>query len=111
MNVENIDFNEVNLFAYATNLTQIFDTVGNLENNNAIGTDGVSAEVLKISLPVIVFVSTPFNILSLSRGRFAKILKDAEGCHLHMSGNILNVINYRSISILPASGKVFEKIM
>ena len=34
------------MFAIPTNMTEVFNTVGYLKNNKAVGTDGVSVEVL-----------------------------------------------------------------
>ena len=90
-------------------MTENFDTVVDLKNNKAVGTDGVSAEELKTSHPVIVFVSIEFRYLFLSCGWFQKCLKHAKVCLLHKSGDIVNIKNYRLISI-SAISKVFEKI-
>ena len=47
----------------------------------------------------------------MSRGWFPKSLKDAKVYPLHKSGEMMNINNSRSISILPAISKVFENIM
>ena len=45
--VKNIDNNGKIIFDSPTILTEVFNTVGFLKNNKAVGIDGVSAEVLK----------------------------------------------------------------
>ena len=51
-----IDINDDIMFAFPTNMTEVFNTVGSFKNNEAVGIDGVSGEVLKTSLAVIVFI-------------------------------------------------------
>ena len=48
--------NDDTTFAFSINLTEVFNTVGNLDNNIAVGIDGVSAEVLETSLSVIFLI-------------------------------------------------------
>ena len=47
------DNNDQKLFAFSTTTSNVFKTVSNLKINKAVGVDGVSAEVPKISLSVI----------------------------------------------------------
>ena len=103
--------NDDNMFAFPTNLTEVFNTVGYLKNNKAARTHGVSTEVPKTSLPVIISILIEFLNLSSSRGWFLKYLMDAKVYPLHKSGDIMNIIKYRSVSIISAISKVFEKIM
>ena len=44
------------MYAFPTNTTEVFDTVKNLKNEKAVGIGGVSAELLKTWLPVILLV-------------------------------------------------------
>ena len=53
--LKNIDNSDDSMFAFPTNMTEVLNTVGKLKNNRAVGIDGVSAEVIKTSLPVIIF--------------------------------------------------------
>ena len=66
--LEKVDNNDDNLFAFQINMIEVFVAVGTLKNYKAVGNDGVSVEVLKISLPVIGFVLKEFLSLSLPRG-------------------------------------------
>ena len=45
-----------------------FFAVGTLKNHKAVGNDGVSVDVLKISLPLVGFVLTEILSPSLPRG-------------------------------------------
>ena len=51
--IEKTDNNDDKMFAFPTDMTDVFITVGNLKNTKAFGIDGVPAEVLQLFLPVI----------------------------------------------------------
>ena len=74
---KNLDNTDGNMFAFPAKMTEVFITAINLESNETVGIDVVSAKVLKISVPVIIFVLIDFPNLSLSRGWFPRCLKDA----------------------------------
>ena len=65
---KNIDDIEDEVTADPTTVTQHFDTIGNLKVSEVNGSDGDSAQVQSLSLPVMVFPSTEFNDLSVSSG-------------------------------------------
>ena len=50
------------MFAFPTDATEFSKTEGKLQNEKASGIDGVSAEVLKTSLLMIVFILIVFLI-------------------------------------------------
>ena len=52
------------MFACTTKITEVSITVGNLKNNNAIGIEAVSADVVRFLLPMIVFsqLTSLFNL-------------------------------------------------
>ena len=54
---KNFHKNNDNMFAFPTNLTEVFNTVGNLKYTKGVGTEGVSAEVLKTSFLVIILLN------------------------------------------------------
>ena len=64
---EKIDNNDEKLIASQNNMIEVFIMVGTSKNDEAVGNDGVSAEVLKISLPVIDFSLKDLLKLSLPR--------------------------------------------
>ena len=109
--IENFDKIADIMFAFPTNITKVFNTEGNLENDTAVGINGVSAEVLKTSLPVFIFILLEFLNLFLSRNCFSKCLMEAKVYLSHNFADIMNISNYRLILIIPTISKVFEKIM
>ena len=109
--IKNIDKDDDKMFAFPTNITEIFKRVGYLKNNKAVGTDAVSSEVLQTLLRLNIFFLIGLLDLPLAHGCFPKCLEDAKAYTLHMSADILNINNYRSISILPSISEMFEKTM
>ena len=49
-------------------MIEVFFAVRTAKNHKAVGNDGVSVEVLKVSLPVIGFILKELLSLSLPRG-------------------------------------------
>ena len=74
------------MVAYPTSMTDVFLTIGSLEKHKAIGVDGVSAQVLKISLSLIFFLLTHIIILHLSCGCIPNCPKNANLCPSQKSG-------------------------
>ena len=54
-------------FVYPTKMPEVSKMLGKLKKNRAFENDGVSAEVLKTSLLVVVFISCEILVLFLSR--------------------------------------------
>ena len=54
---------------------------------------------------------SPYNQSSLPNGIFTDALKRAKVIPLHKGGSMLEIENYRPISILPLFSKIFEKIV
>ena len=52
-----------NMFAFSTNMAEAFDTLGK-KNYEVVWINGVSAEVLKTSVPVILFTLNGFLYVS-----------------------------------------------
>ena len=71
------------MFAYPTDMTGVFNTVGKLEKNEVIGAQDVSAEILKNLLPVSIFVLSEFFVPLLSRSWIWKCPIDAKVYPLH----------------------------
>ena len=89
--IKSSDSIDDHMFTFPTNKTKNFNTVGKLENKKIVGIAGVSADLLKTSLPVNIFRSNVYLILSLSRGWFLKFLKDSKVFLLHKLGDIMNI--------------------
>ena len=44
------------MLAFSINKNEVYNTVGNLKHNKAVAIDGVSARVLKTSVPIYIFL-------------------------------------------------------
>ena len=101
------------MFAFPTNLTEVFITLHSLKNKKFVGIDGVSAELRKTSFPVNIFILGEFLSVALSRGwrLVLEVAKQFKSICFTEIGDVLSINNYRSISILPAFSQEFEKIM
>mgnify|MGYP000940316211 CR=1 FL=1 len=103
--------NEDALFFYPTDILEISKVVWNLKNHKSAGLDGLTAEILKVSLAVIGDRLTHIVNESLSSGVFPKILKAAKVIPIFKSGKKSSCENYRPISVLSVLSKVFERVV
>ena len=108
---EGLANNEKSLFFYPTEILEISKVVWNLKNHKSAGLDGLTAEILKVSLAVIGDRLTHIVNESLSSGVFPKILKAAKVIPIFKSGKKSSCENYRPISVLSFLSKVFERVV
>ena len=54
--IKTIDKHDDNMFVFPTNMTEVFNTVGDLRNKKAVGINVLSAEVLRTSVPANIFI-------------------------------------------------------
>ena len=102
---------EKSLFFYPTDSLEISKNVRKLKNHEAAGFDGLTAEILKVSLDVICDRLTYLVNESLLSGVFPKIWKTAKVVPIFKSGKKSNCENYRPISISSVLSKVFERVV
>ena len=82
-----------------------------LDNGKACGLDGIDVRILKAGSPVLsVHLSTIFN-MSITCGKVPKCWKIKRVTPLFKKGDTSDLNNYRPISILSISMKIFEKII
>ena len=79
--------------------------------NSSPGHDGIKAEVLKRSLPIVVDPLVHCINLSFTSGVFPSELKLANVSPIFKTGDHRSLGNYRPISILSVFSKIFEKLM
>ena len=82
-----------------------------MKPKNSSGYDGISTKILKlcgsqISKPLAYTIDK-----SIKTGIFPEHLKYAVITPLHKRGDVSDIANYRPISLLPVSSKIFEKAM
>ena len=91
--------------------TEVLDVLLSLDTSKASGPDGISAKLLKEAAPAISPSLTKLFNTSLANKKFPLAWKQANVSPLHKKGpdNLCN--NYRPVSLLSCTGKVFEKIV
>ena len=107
----NVPFNTNTFTPSAISSAKVRKAISSLQNGKATGLDEIGVKILKAGSPILsIYLSHLFN-LSLSSGVVPKCWKLKRISPLHKSGSIEDVNNYRPISILPVSMKIFEKLM
>ena len=93
------------------NLSVVQKIISQLDNNKATGLDGITVRSLKSGSPILSFYLTHLFNLSLTSGRVPKSWKKNRVTPVFKKGDTDDVNNYRPISILPISMKIFEKVV
>ena len=91
--------------------SEIIEAIHNLKGNKAAGMDGITSEMLKLSLPMCLpFLISLFNHI-LDSGNYPKMWTNAIIVPIHKSGDKEIPNNYRGVSLLSVLGKVFARIL
>lgn len=91
--------------------TEIQTIIMQLKNDAAAGDDGIKALPLKYTAPIISPVLSHIINAMFQSGDYPEELKIAKVTPVHKGGNVLDINNYRPISVLPIFSKIFEKAM
>jgi hypothetical protein len=91
-----------------------FDTykiLSNLNVSKATGPDGIGNRLLKEAAPTICGPLSKLFQNSINSGIYPDSWKLANVSALHKKGSVYNCNNYRPISLLSCTSKVFEKLV
>jgi hypothetical protein len=80
-----------------------------LSGKKATGYDEISSKILKLAKPTVVKPITELINKSLDTSVFPAKLKIAQVAPVHKKNSTLGKGNYRSVSVLPAVSKFFER--
>ena len=105
-NVGNAEFAFLSLTPY-----DVYSELLKLDINKSTGLDDVGPNILKISAPVIFESLAHIYNLSLCSGYFPSKFKYARVTPVYKAGDVLDMNNYRPISVLPTLSKLFEKFV
>ena len=101
-----------NMFVFSNvRLSTVQKIISNLDNNKATGLDEINVRSLKAGSPILSYYLTHIFNLSLSSGKVPKCWKKKRVTPVFKKGDTDDVNNYRPISILSVSMKVFEKVV
>lgn len=87
----------------------VYDITKSLKVSKASGPDNVTHSLLKEAAPVIAKPLSRLFTKSLQTGKFPKTWKEANVCPVYKKGDPHNCNNYRPISLLSCTGKLFER--
>ena len=90
--------------------TDILQVISELKER-AIGPDGLDVKFIKLASNVLIYPLADLFNLSLSMCQLPSVWKSTKVTPLHKGGDPLDVNNYRPISIICSTAKIFEKII
>ena len=103
--------NEHSLFLSETTPGEVAKIISNLGANKASDIYGNSNKFLKMGGETATEIIVILFNQSIAQGVFPQPLKNAKVIPCHKGDSILEMSNYRPISLLPIFSKVFEKLM
>ena len=102
---------DVNWIMEETTPDEIVKIVNDLDVKKSSDIYNISPELVKLSGPAVSHsLSIIFN-MSIKEGCFPSAMKLAKIVPLHKGDSVLNVSNYRPISLLPIFSKIFERLI
>ena len=94
-----------------TTVEFIMQTIKELKDSNAYGSDGIPTRFIKDSVYVIAFYLTIIINTSIVTGIYPSIWKHSLINPKHKKGDTDNPSNFRPLSILPVLSKILEKVV
>ena len=98
-------------YLHDTDLSEIIKIISNLVLRKACGYDLISNRILKATIQVISPHLVQLYNNCMSQGIFPDAYKKAQVIPLYKGGDKEDVNSYRPISLLPALGKLLEKVI
>ena len=91
--------------------TEVSAAIKRLKRNKAPGNDSITAYVLKeLGEPIVQMFTNMFN-RCFREGKLPNSWKDASVIIIHKKGDTAYITNYRPISLLPITYKVFSHVI
>ena len=99
------------VFCCTPNITsdQVLNILSKISLRKATDIDGIKSRVLRVAAPVIAATIAKLISCSIATGIYPQRWKTAKVTPPYKSGNVDDLFNYRSISVLPILSKVIEK--
>ena len=99
------------IVSIVTSEKEVLELIENVDISKATGPDGISPRLLKAAGSSITPSLTRLFNLCLSKQKVPDLWKKANVIPIHKKGDRDNLQNYRPVSILPITSKLFEKIL
>jgi len=90
---------------------EVQNAINELKGNSGAGLDGLDNKLIKLASHILMYPLTDLFNLSLSSCELPAIWKCARITPIHKGGDVLDLNNYRPISIICSTAKVFEKLI
>lgn len=90
---------------------EVQTAINELKTDGGAGLDGIENRFLKLVAHIIMYPLADLFNLSLSTCELPAIFKSSRIIPLHKGGDVLNLDNYRPISIICSTAKILEKLV
>ena len=107
---ENIKEDKSFSFSIVTE-SKVSKLIDKLQVKKATGADKLSCKILKLGKPVLQSPLTGLINLAIQTSTFPEHLKRAQVTPIHKKNDTLSKTNYRPVSILKTTSKLYEKVL
>ena len=103
--------NAHSIFLNPTNPLEVLNLINKLNDKKSVGPESIPAAFLKILGPDLSIILSKLFNESLTEGNFPDCLKTAKITPVYKKDSLIDIKNYRPISLLSNISKIFEKII
>jgi hypothetical protein len=99
------------MFLIPTDYSEVYQTIQSLSSSNSTGPDNISSRILKMSADII---AGPLSLIinkSFELGFYPTAFKCSKVIPIFKKGKHDNMENYRPISLINTTSKIFEKLV
>jgi hypothetical protein len=102
--------NGIHPFKFRKTTTKfVSEQIDKIGLRKATGVDGISPKLIRLAKPALVGPLTDLINMSISSGTFPDRLKEAQVTPVFKKNDPLDKVNYRPVSVLTVSSKIFER--
>ena len=91
--------------------SKVSKLIDKLQIKKATGVDKLSCKILKLGKPALQFPLTDLINLSIRTSTFPDYLKRAQLAPFHKKNNPMDKTNFRPVSVLTTTSKLYENIL
>lgn len=111
--IKNTNSKHINnsIFLEPVNPVEVRAIIMSLKNTQSVGNDSITTKIIKHCVDLLIPHFTYLINLSFEQGKFPECLKKSVIKPIHKKGDVIDMSNYRPITLIPIFSKVFEKAM